>query len=132
MTFKFRVWDEYFKKFRDEFLVKSNGNLFVETGFSNEVMYQAKDSYTIQQFTGLSDKNGREIYEGDIIQEKENNFEESPAVLYVVRYDESRALFYFDLVSDKRLGFNGCHYEEYKSEVIGNIFENPELLNKAE
>jgi hypothetical protein len=63
----------------------------------------------IMQFTGLKDKNGKEIYEGDIITERKYQA--------VVEWDE------------KSLQFN-CHgmLDGKNYEVIGNIYENPELL----
>jgi uncharacterized phage protein (TIGR01671 family) len=77
----------------------------------------------LMQFTGLQDKNGIDIYEGDIIKYK-YFFQDKEATLKVV-WHEGRNGFY---VEDEEGTF--CLEEELKNqfEVIGNIYENPELL----
>ncbi len=71
------------------------------------------------QFTGLTDKNGKEIYEGDIL--SENGY------LFTVVYDTNWAKF--RLQHDKK----AIQYPEWnrgiEMEIIGNIFETPELIN---
>ena len=75
----------------------------------------------LMQYTGLKDVNGVEIYEGDIVKYRDNN-------LFIVEYITEKTMFravYIikkdrDIFDDRLIG-NRC-------EVIGNIFENPELL----
>ncbi|MGD6876825.1 YopX family protein [Bacillus infantis] len=68
------------------------------------------------QFTGVHDKNGTEIYEGDIIRSY-NEYDEPFEVLSVVEYDEQYAKY-------RGVDIECLDYEE----VIGNIYENPSLL----
>ena len=79
------------------------------------------DEKTLGQDTGLTDKSGDEIYEGDIIKDgwSENN-------IGVVKFAEIGG--YFDL----DIGYMECmHAQSDDSEIIGNIYDNPELLPKT-
>ena len=82
---------------------------------------------TIGQYTGLTDKNGTKIFEGDIVKIKDYskgcalNYEQ-PTSNWVVKWDEKYARFSIDYMS--LLPYK--HFGE--SEVIGNIHDNPELL----
>lgn len=79
-----------------------------------------------EQYTGLKDKNGKEIYEGDIVGDIEGIHE-----LAICVWDDSNAEFDFVCVDGK------CTKDNVKSwlemyEIIGNIHENPELLKGEE
>jgi uncharacterized phage protein (TIGR01671 family) len=82
------------------------------------------DDVIAMQYTGLKDKNGKEIYEGDIV-----NYEWIEDYLsQIVKWCEHGAKFGFqDKMDDPIYGVN--YYDVAKrAEVIGNIYENPELL----
>ena len=77
----------------------------------------------VMQFTGLHDKNGKEIYEGDILYENCIGGDDKGQVVFM---DGS-----FDLLSDDGAIGLGPQIIYGKYEVIGNIYENPELLEVA-
>lgn len=75
---------------------------------------------TVGQYTGLTDKNGKRIFEGDIV-----SLVKHDSLIYKVVYVPCR----YELVNSK--GVNCFVLDIYKSEnieVIGNIYDNPELL----
>jgi len=98
-------------------------NLFGETillgGFMQSVTTAELNDCVALQYTGLNDKNGKEIYEGDIIHLK---FSELNANL-VVKWDKYMGLKYYNG------GWTSLVHVDTHGEVIGNIFENPELPN---
>jgi uncharacterized phage protein (TIGR01671 family) len=94
--------------------------------------YQLKD---IMQFTGLLDKNGVEIYEGDIVREHKMMFDlekpEGEDVYYEYRTGEIEYLGHSYWVSEEYIGFEGEGLWDWNQlEIIGNRFQNPELLQK--
>lgn len=118
---KFRVWDVKNKKFLPEsyFAILGNGKLIVTlSGYYNDFTNTNQDDYVIQQYTGLTDKNGKEIYEGNIIHLK---FGELNANL-VVKWDKYMGLKYHNG------GWTSLVHVETHGEVIGNIFEHENLL----
>lgn len=85
-------------------------------------MYEVQAD-TICQYTGLNDKYGNKIWENDIVSCPEGEY------LGQINWNESEAGFYFDILLDDR---NFCEESIddhlYCMEVIGNIFDNKELL----
>lgn len=141
--FKFRVWDSESKIMIpnivfDELLLqcgcydnKAYTSLIAEFSDYQKIVKKYgynSDRMIIQQFTGLLDKNKKEIYEGDIIRLDTNQIGEiyyRPETLcYSLRHPISRA-YRLDLYT-----FHDEHYNVLNGnlEIIGNIFENKDLV----
>lgn len=122
---KFRAWDkgEGFTYFN---VVEG---LFGEDRNHNEA--EEKMIETIQQYTGLKDKNGKEIYEGDVFNCL-YHFDGCVEHRMVVEWVENRAAFF------PRWDYKKCQQKEVtktmndltRLEIVGNIYENPEFLNE--
>ena len=98
-------------------------NALDELGWVAECAVSAE---TVCQYTGLTDKNGRKIFEGDICDRGEK-FPE------IVTYHDGDWTLDYSYSSGKESGYNYCNLGFYVKErggveVIGNIFDNPELL----
>lgn len=80
------------------------------------------DKETVGQFTGLLDKNGKEIYEGDIVREHCNNYTPIYQNAIYMAYNVDKINDPYVSTQFNVIWRNGC-------EVIGNIHDNKELLN---
>ena len=89
------------------------------------------------QFTGLLDKNGKEIYEGDIIKSKETDeVYRIDEMLPAHRQDHSTNIGYYiggKYEIRKGVGYTGDDWMSWTEmyEIIGNIYENPELIKSV-
>lgn len=115
---KFRFWDKKENKFTDYGAVHLYGAIMTRSytfgGMYDFVGDDATKDIIVQQFTGLKDRNGKEIYEGDIVRLGKNQKH------CIVVWNEIMAGY---MIRDGGLTNELVFYE-----VIGNIYETPELL----
>lgn len=108
---KFRAWDKEIKVMRDWNYLQT---------IPQTALWTASD-LDLMQYTGLLDKNGKEIFEGDIVR-----FEDT--ITDVVEWSDRLASWYTK--NGASLGAE-MGLTDRNPEVIGNIYENPNLLNHA-
>ena len=99
-------------------------------GMVSEIILDTHVNYQIMQFTGLLDKNGKEIYEGDIAKDTQDSFGRNS----LISWSNNLCGFWKEPIVARVHQF-GQHLEKRiadRIEVIGNIYENPELLTKEE
>jgi len=146
---KFRVWSKEDKSFlhADDIAIRNNGNVLIYDWHRDyrKSWSSSYDNHTIQQYTGLKDKDGNEIYEGDIVRFNEP-VELSDGLflstLYVFEFYNGsflRPYIYQSLNGGKfiNLGENKLnptgraklednpYFDLTKAEIVGNIFETP-------
>ena len=126
--FRFRAWDKSFQKYRENVIVSTiNEEITVyERLVNGNTLLIPSAHVVLEQCTGLKDKNGRLIYEGDIIKITGDvmtiGLKYMDCLFKVIWEDNG---FWFEMLDENDcLGF--CEYWEY--EVVGNIHKNPELL----
>lgn len=114
---KFRAWDKINK---DMFNVESI-NFQERRVYKDTVSYREFEDMELMEYTGLKDKNNKEIYEGDIFHIG------SKKILYVVEWIDcglkGRQI--------KNKSWIGLDYWKDDIEVIGNVYENPELIKEV-
>jgi uncharacterized phage protein (TIGR01671 family) len=115
MEIKFRAWDKKNKimTYSEVNQINFNGQILLNDGKFHDIK---NTDYVLMQSTGLKDRNGKEIFKNDILKQVKKNGE-CFAKKYLVSWDKDNAKFTNLEYIDKKI-------------VIGNIFENPELLNK--
>lgn len=121
---KFRCWDTENKQMLDvqelDWQDSYDGQPMIRTTMYND--YFDTEDVILMQYTGLKDKNGKEIYEGDIV--KSYYYIDTPDGEQE-RYNK-KVIKYNDVLCE----YNIDAFENI--EVIGNIYENPELVEEGE
>jgi len=136
--FKFRVWLPSLNKFGSDNSVFMDcyGKLYGVTRPSlvddsrsivNIGQFKEFSGHTIQWYIGLNDKNDNLIFEGDIVQYNQNSSYDN--MNFIARWSDDKLGFIFQSNSGEQLVNQTPHLNRFKHlEVVGNIFENPELL----
>ncbi|MFD1484667.1 YopX family protein [Lacticaseibacillus baoqingensis] len=120
---KFRVWDKDSEWMDNVVRLEADDSGHIDTAEGYGDVYH---NFVLMQYTGLRDKNGREIYEGDIVKLHQVVLSPDDTIGWV----EYTAQYGYSI----RFGKRRCRQSDWatdegaKYEVIGNIFENPELL----
>ena len=126
--FRFRAWDKSFQKYRENVIVSTiNEEITVyERLVNGNTLLIPSAHVVLEQCTGLKDKNGRLIYEGDIIKITEGVLPvDSKYVDCLFKAIWADIGFYLETLNGKD-GLDFCECWEY--EIVGNLHENPELL----
>lgn len=136
---KFRAWDSENKYFVDPvfYFIEFDGSAWFNLGGATEGkdnLIDQSDKLKVMQYTGLKDKNGVEIYEGDILKDDSSSvLEVKFGELPLDKSGDCVCTFQSFYVKDYgSLGYAPCY--ECRNigewmEIIGNIHENPELIN---
>lgn len=118
---KFRAWDgkrmvtpAYGLNNRGHLVWSPSYDLLIRPGYATT---NDTPPLEIMQYTGLTDKNRREIYEGDIV--------DTPGQRGTIRYENAK------FIIDFGDGYQDLALIPDEQEVIGNVYENPELLKEA-
>lgn len=149
---KFRAWDKDSKQWVDGFeQIEMDGekcftwDLLEGTSGKYKVIFNdVLPNIELMQFTGLHDKNGKEIFEGDIVKILErdwpsqlDSFPELTHEQYLEKLTSTaRVIFDYGCFKLSPISTKHCYYSDYAGytnrrdifEIIGNIYENPELI----
>jgi uncharacterized phage protein (TIGR01671 family) len=139
---KFRAWDKNVKKVFYDFQLDSEGN-FQEWGVRNH--NNQDNNPLLMQYTGLKDKNGKEIYEGDIVEEIYYKYNEETSKHDILIKSGDYSQISWGKIESRQYSMGGSYSHFYtgwvkqeyygnfpigECEVIGNIYENPDLTKE--
>lgn len=140
---EFRVWDNQEKVYlnKKDIAIDNLGNVFVFEGCNDndsELWYARilvdpdNERYIIEQLTGLTDKNGKDIYAEDIVEVKHSDWTEP--TIHVVEWCGDEKYPAFDLKPELDEAMNSialaAQSDFFSVKVVGNIHENPELVEE--
>lgn len=123
---KYKAWDKKEKRWLGANLHMSvvDGLLWWQYGYECEILSaEERENIELVQYTGLKDKDGKEIYEGDIIKDYEN-------WVGIVEWDKKDCFFNINYpIQNETMMFDDAFDSnpERNAEIIGNIYKNPEL-----
>ena len=124
---KFRAWDREAKRFTNyQIGIFDDSVRFYDK--AKGTWHNAGERFELMQYTGLKDKHQKPIYEGDIV-----NISSHTPFYNIVKFDEKGAAFQLcplDKRWSKSYFTNYENVDKERFEIIGNIYENKELLNE--
>lgn len=123
---EFRVWNTLLKKYLPDDLahIKSSGSLvfgssYRKPDYNRYLPFIMKGDNIVEQFTGLKDKNGKKIYEGDVLVDDTGE----PVEYWVVKFSDGGFV-------GECAGVAESLFELTNLEVVGNIHKDSELLEE--
>lgn len=134
---KFRIWNLEYKRFEKyiiedslrldcspSFAISVNGELIQLWHYEWDIYDEENKKCVLMQYTGLKDKNGKEIYEGDVVIGMMKDQITRTKITFI-----KGEIVYKNLIGAYTLNDRHLHWFD-SFEVIGNIYENPGLLDK--
>ena len=128
MTPKFRAYDSgsLSRMYQPDEVMVGDGNIWIIDEDSVAGEWIVNNDIHLMQSTGLCDQEGTEVFEGDIL-----HHQIQTEFTFIVKYDKDKGRWYGDGLSRTyRIDITKEFLPYYK--VIGNIYENPELLEEKE
>ena len=132
---KFRVWDTILKQYYDEKSVfQGHYTISLKGKFYNLQNGLGGDDCIIQQYIGLQDVNGRDIYDGDILKGDFRIFDGVKEEMISLG-TKTGHVWYVDCIAAYQISFDKLHSPQcydlsnlWYPEIVGNICQNPELI----
>ena len=124
---KFRAWDKEYKRWTN-YSIADDLQRFYDKHTGCWKTDKEGKRFILCQYTGLKNNEDREIYEGDIV--KAISF---ARWIGIVKYSDGNQAFIFDDLDKKYRGYSTVFINQFDDgfEILGNIYENPELLNEV-
>lgn len=122
---KFRAYDSssYKRMYQPDEVMVGNGDIWIIDEDSCDNEWIVNNDLHIMQSTGLHDKNGKEIFEGDILDYNGRKV--------IVKWHGSYASFIYEFVDElqnRKTEWKPLYLSYYHFKIIGNVYQNPELL----
>jgi hypothetical protein len=127
---KFRAWDKRFSEFEEDFFVSEDGKIYKktkDTSYGFAISRETSDKVILMQSTDIKDKSGKEIFEFDVVTTTrflgDDDFNDKVYTGVVKRMQGS-----WMIDTGKKVMSLWSQFPGEENEVLGNMFENPNLV----